>query len=445
MAAERAKAVFLVDGEHHPATVLAAIRTLAERDRMLPVGLFFLGGTEKLEDLSQLRSPEWELVVAEDPVKDLASALRRLKPGVVVDLSDLPVLGPGLRMSLAATSLALGITYRGADFTFTSPLRERILKRPSCAVIGTGKRCGKTAISAEMARFLKAEGHDPVVVAMGRGGPAEPYLVTGKVDEAFLLGELEKGLHAASDHYEDALVSGLVTVGSRRCGGGMAGQPFVTNCAEAVRLAETLPGDVVVVEGSGSSIPPVATGATICVISAAQDLEEALGYLGPYRLLISDGVVITMCEEPFASPHKIKELRERIKRIKNDIIVVETVFRPHPLKPISGRKVFLVMTAPEAAAGIMRRYLEEKTGCRLVGASTQLAERKALRRDLEEAGDAEVLLSELKAAAVEVVARFARERGKEMVYFHNLPVPVGGEGELDNFFRIMWKKAVEER
>ena len=444
--AERLKAVFLVDGEHHPATVLAALHALAERECMHPVGLFFLGGTEKLADVTELSSPHYEVCVAEDPATDLDIFLRRLRPRVVVDLSDLPVLGPELRMRLAAVSLALGVAYRGADFEFKPPVRQEILTKPSCAVIGTGKRCGKTAVSAEMARFLRRSGRSPVVVAMGRGGPPQPYLVQeGEITGDFLLGELDKGLHAASDHYEDALISGVTTVGSRRCGGGMAGQPFVTNCVEAARLAETLPADAVIVEGSGSSLPPVATRVTVCVISAAQDLEEAVGYLGPYRLLISDGVIITMCEEPFASPRKIRELRERIKRINGDIITIETVFRPHPLKPISGRKVFLSMTAPEESVGIVRKYLEEKAGCELVGASFRLAERKALLRDLEGAEKAEVLLSELKAAAVEVVARFAREKGKEIVYFHNLPVAAGGEGELDDFFRVMWKKAMERR
>lgn len=443
MVAERKKAVFLVDGEHHPATVLAALRTLEEEEGLVATGLFFLGGTEKIADVGQLSSPRYELLVAEDPARDLGGFLRRLQPQVVVDLSDLPVLGPRLRMRLAAVALAEGICYRGGDFEFRPPEREKILSKPSCAVIGTGKRCGKTAVSAEMARFLHRSGLRPVVVAMGRGGPPEPYLVREGIDGDYLLGELNKGLHAASDHYEDALISGVITVGSRRCGGGMAGQPFVTNCAQAARLAETLPVDAVIVEGSGSSIPPVATRATVCVVSAAQDMEEALGYLGPYRLLISDGVVITMCEEPFASPRRIKELRDRIKKIKGDIIVIETVFRPHPLQPIDGRKVFLAMTAPEAVTEIVRRYLEGETGCRLVGMSSRLAEREALLRDLEGAGEAEVILTELKAAAVEVVARYAREKGKEVVYFHNLPLPADGVAELESFFRAIWKTATE--
>jgi predicted GTPase len=61
------------------------------------------------------------------------------------------------------------------------------------------------------------------------------------------------------------------------------------------------------------------------VISAAQDIEEALGFLGSYRLLISDGVIITMAEEPFAPPPKIQELSERVKWINGDIVVLNTI------------------------------------------------------------------------------------------------------------------------
>ena len=45
------------------------------------------------------------------------------------------------------------------------------------AVIGTGKRTGKTAVSAQLARVAAGKGISPVIVAMGRGGPAEPELV----------------------------------------------------------------------------------------------------------------------------------------------------------------------------------------------------------------------------------------------------------------------------
>ncbi len=438
------RALFLVDGEHHPSAILDAVRELEEMAGLLPVGLFFLGGTEKVTDLGALSSPLWELVVPGDLILELAASLERLRPEVVVDLSDLPVVDSGTRMALASVALAHGASYRGADFEFRPPRREKVLTKPSCAVIGTGKRCGKTAVSAELARCLSRWGYRPVVVAMGRGGPPEPYLVRGEeVDGPYLLRELSKGLHAASDHYEDAMVTGMTTIGSRRCGGGMAGQPFVTNCAEAARLAESLAVDAVVMEGSGSSIPPVETQGAICVISAAQDPRDSLEYLGPYRILISDGVVITMAEEPFADPRRVSSLRERIKRIKDGVLTIETVFRPHPLKPIDGKRVFLVVTAPPEAGAVLREYLEKETGCQVVGTSFNLADRRSLRRDLEEADGAELFLTELKAAAVDTVARHAGETGREVVYFHNLPVPAVPGESLEGFFRAVWDRVLE--
>lgn len=440
----RKRALFLVDGEHHPDTVRDAVRVLAERESLEPLALYFLGGAEKLREVSEMALEGCALVVPEDPLGEFGRTLEELSPDVVLDLSDLPVIGPALRMRMAATALAHGAAYRGADFEFRPPRRERILARPSCAVIGTGKRCGKTAVSAEMARYLARTGREPVVVAMGRGGPPRPYVVEqGAVDEEYLRGELRKGLHAASDHYEDALVSGVITVGSRRCGGGMAGEPFVTNVSEAAAVADGLPGQVVIVEGSGSSVPPVHTHATVLVISAAQDVEEALGYLGAYRLLISDGVIITMAEEPFATSRKIQELRERIEWISGDVVVLNTIFRPHPLKPIRGRKVFLVATAPHEAEGLLEEHLRDQEGCEVVGSSFSLSRRDRLERDLEGAGEAEVVLTELKAAAVEVVAEYARRYGKELVFFHNVPFPARPDGDLEGFFEAMWAKAVD--
>ena len=65
--------------------------------------------------------------------------------------------------------------YEGADFRFDPPRFEPI-GLPSLAVIGTGKRVGKTAVTGHVARML-ARDRRVVVVAMGRGGPAEPEVV----------------------------------------------------------------------------------------------------------------------------------------------------------------------------------------------------------------------------------------------------------------------------
>src|SRR5258707_13821054 len=64
----------------------------------------------------------------------------------------------------------------------------------------------------------------------------------------------------------------------------MAGAPFASNVLEGARLAESLEPDLVVFDGSGAAIPPIATSARILV---AHDLTG----LNAYRALISDLVL----------------------------------------------------------------------------------------------------------------------------------------------------------
>jgi cyclic 2,3-diphosphoglycerate synthetase len=71
-------------------------------------------------------------------------------------------------------------------------------------------------------------------------------------------------------------------------------------------------------------------------------------------------------------------------------------------------------------------------GCRVVGFSTNLADRAALQRDLAGAPPFDALLTELKAAAVDVAARRALDRGAEVVFVDNRPVAAGGDGDVDD-------------
>lgn len=437
------KALFLVDGEHQPSNVKDSVEWLCRERGWTPTAIYLLGGTEKLSDPEELVLPGVEAIFPEDPEGQFLEALDRLKPDLVVDLSDLPVMTPSLRMALAARAVARGIPYIGADFRFQPVDFADVLNHPSISVIGTGKRCGKTAISAEFSSHLRSRGLKVAVVAMGRGGPPRPYLLADRrVDFEFLLQEAERGLHAASDHYEDALISSVVTVGCRRCGGGMGGMPFVDNCVEGARLADAQDVDGIIMEGSGSSIPPVRTDVSVCVVSASQDRGELMGFLGLSRILISDGVVITMAEEPFATASEISNLQEEIERVNGKVTVIRTVFRPYPLKSIRGRKVFVTCTAPEAAGRTLVEHLKRAEGCEVLGISHNLSRRRELAFDLEGAKGAEVVLTELKAAAVDVVGRFARESGMEVVFFHNRVVPVG-ENDLCEFFEGMWRLAAE--
>ena len=251
------------------------------------------------------------------------------------------------------------------------------------------------------------------------------------IDCAFLLEQLGKGRHAASDYFEDALVAGVTAIGCRRCGGGMAGAPFVTNFAEGAALANRLEEEVVILEGSGAAIPPVRADLDLYVVNADRPLEETLGYLGLYRLLISDAVVITMCEESDAD--MVSRLEEGIASVRNGIALIRTILRPFPLQPIENKTVFYTCTAPARMRGTLVDHLERTAGCEVVGWSNNLADRRALEAELAAAPGFEVLLTELKAAAVDVAARFAGEAGKETVFVHNRPIAVGEES-IETFF-----------
>src|SRR5947208_3125342 len=78
------------------------------------------------------------------------------------------------------------------------------------------------------------------------------------------------------------------SVGCRRAGAGLAGQVFESNVLAGAELARSLEPDIVVFDGSGAAIPPVATSARVLVAGPQHDLDD---YLNPYRVLISDLVV----------------------------------------------------------------------------------------------------------------------------------------------------------
>jgi cyclic 2,3-diphosphoglycerate synthetase len=336
------RAVALIDGEHYPPVVRDALAALPYEW----VGAILVGGTEKLrEEVADYGVPL---------VDDLGEA------EVVVDLSDEPVLGPVERFEWASRALAAGLSYVGADFRFDPPELEPF-PLPSISVIGTGKRVGKTAVTVHLARVL-ARDRSVVVVAMGRGGPPEPELVARS----------EAGRHAASDHLEIAALAGVPTIGCRRAGGGLAGGVAVSNVAEGARLAAELRPDVVLFDGSGASIPPVATARRVLVTGqAARD-----PYLDTYRRLVSD------------------------------VVIERPTLRLRPTAPLEGRVAVFTAGATEVA------HLDAD----VVHVSANLSNRARLRDDLVEA---DTYLVEVKAAGIDVVASHALANGIRVVLAGN--------------------------
>jgi len=436
----------LVDGEHYPPVVAAAINELrASRPDATIAGVVLLGGTEKLRG----GPPDYGVDTVIDgatPLNAFQQGIDRCWPDTVVDMSDDPVLDARTRLLLVAHALYAGVRYEGAGFAFDPPARPRVATKPSLAIIGTGKRTGKTAIAGAAARILKSGGHVPVVVAMGRGGPAEPEVIdpTGmELTPESLLKLADAGRHAASDHFEDALTSGVVTVGTRRCGGGLAGQPVSTTFRLGVEIANGLDAGILLLEGSGTAIPPVHADATVCAVPATGDAEVVTGYLGAYPLLLSDGIVLTLVDEPLADSGAVDSLERRIRQLAPGVPVSRTTLRPHPLGPVSGEPVFFATTASAAVTAQLAAHLESVHGATVVGHSSNLANRARLAEDMAAAPPAAVLVTELKAAAVDLATRFALERGMRVVYCDNRVVSTGGDVEFEELIRIVAGRATD--
>ena len=385
MAVEDVRAVALIDGEHYAGVVRDALAALPYDF----VGAILVGGTEKLRGGEDYGVPL---------VEDFDGA------EVVVDLSDEPVLGPAERMRWASRALAAGLPYVGSDFRFDPPSYAPF-PLPSLAVIGTGKRVGKTAVSGHVARLL-ARDREVVVVAMGRGGPETPEVADVRPTADSLLELSRSGRHAASDYLEIAAIAGVVTVGCRRAGGGLAGQVFESNVLEGARIAAELRPDLVIFDGSGAAIPPVEVDRRILV---ARTDRDATAYLNPYRVLVSDLVVLVGDGDP-----------EPIRAVK-DIPVVRVELRLAPVEPLAGRRTAVFTTGPAPT---------EHLDGEIVAVSRNLAHRGRLREDLA-AVEADVYLVEIKAAAIDVVAEAARERGVALVFAANEVVSRPGEPDLD--------------
>ena len=405
------RALALIDGEHYAPVVKSALEELPYEF----VGAYVVGGTEKLRG---------DADYGVDLVNDLKAALAEHDPAVVVDLSDEPVLGPKERFRLASLVLAAGVPYVGADFRFDPPELEPF-PLPSIGIIGTGKRVGKTAITAHAARLF-AQDRKVVVVAMGRGGPPEPEVASVAPDIEALLELSRSGRHAASDYLETAALAGVETVGCRRCGGGLGGAVSVSNVHAGAKLAVELGPDLVVFDGSGAALPPIQTDRRILVVNAQQEADVVTGYLNEYRYLVSDLVILTMAERGSGW----EELHGRSLELAPKVIA--TTLRPKPTGDVSGRKVAFFSTAPASAHEGFRAHLSEEYGADVVHVSGSLADRSALTTELEQV-QADVFLVELKAAAIDVVAEAAAERGIDVVLAGSDVLVVGDEdldGEL---------------
>jgi cyclic 2,3-diphosphoglycerate synthetase len=394
--------IALVDGEHQPDAVRDALDSLHAARGV--AGVVFCGGGEKLPPGAHERAEElygrpvaWE----DDPVGALARVVADSRATTVVDLADEPVLGPAARLRLAAHALHLGLVYEAPGLRLAPPAYVRVpFEGPTVAVIGTAKRVGKTAVAGHLAGLMRDEGLEPVVIAMGRGGPDPPRLAPAGTGPAELRAEVRAGRHGASDYLEDAALAGVAAVGCRRVGGGLAGEPHETNVLEGAALAAAREPGALVFEGSGACLAPVEVDRTVCVVG---DPRAALEALGPYRLLRAD-LVLLLRRAPG---------EDEVERLSPGR-TIRAELRAEPAEPLpTGARVALFTTGAPACPGV-----------EAVVASPNLSHRARLAHDLERAADerCDVYLTELKGAAIDTVAERALTEGARVVFLRHRPV-----------------------
>ena len=138
---------------------------------------------------------------------------------------------------------------------------------------------------------------------------------------------------------------------------------------------------------------------------ATVDREELFGYLGPYRLARADAVLV------------IGDAPDILGRLAVPAAACDLA--PWTTVPVAGRRVavFATSTSPATAAGLRAQGAEEVAIC------GDLADRAALRAALAAPG-ADLFLTEIKAAGIDVVAEEADRRGIELGFLDNRPVGV---------------------
>jgi predicted GTPase len=172
---------------------------------------------------------------------------------------------------------------------------------------------------------------------------------------------------------------------------------------EGARLAASLDVDTLILEGSGACVPPVEADATVCIVG---DPGDALGALGPYRLLRAD-LVLAMRDAPpeLAQLSAAPVLRARLE--------------PEPAEELPpDARVAFFSTGAGACAGLDPLV-----------SSRNLARRAELAEDLARAERerCDVYLTELKAAAIDTVAVHARRAGARVVFVRNRVVADGAD------------------
>ncbi|HAX18547.1 MAG TPA: hypothetical protein DCY00_08160 [Actinobacteria bacterium] len=140
-----------------------------------------------------------------------------------------------------------------------------------------------------------------------------------------------------------------------------------------------------------------------------------------------------MCEKPVADFKNIEILLKNINEVNPSASIFLSIFRPYPLGELEGKKVVVGMTAKSIMQDKIKNYLEKKYKCSIKGMTFNLSDRPKLHDEIRKFDDFDVFLSELKAAAVDVITDYSVRHNKEVIYMNNVPSFRGGNKKFISY------------
>ena len=397
------------------------------------VAAAFVGGTEKVD--AERRRDAYGVPVVRGGRRPRRRSRPRSSASRPTPSSTCPTSRSSRRPTASASPASRslrGVEYRGADFTFTPPRRATRHRTPT---LGDHRHRQARRQDGRLGARRAARSRRPGATsscsrwaAAGPPSPSSSAATRSRSPPPTCSRSRAQGVHAASDNYEDAVMSRVTTVGCRRCGGGMAGETFFCNVPEGARLADTLGKELHRARGLRRGDPAGARRRVRCSWSAPRRAPAtSRDYFGPYRLALRRRRRHRRRRGAARVGRRAGRGGARRRRASSrpDMPVVAVTFRPRPIEPVDGRRVFFATTAPRGAAA---RRSPRTSRPRTAAASSRRARNlvgpraRCARTCAQAAGTFDVLLTELKAAAIDVVAAAGEEAGVPTVLCDNVPV-----------------------
>jgi predicted GTPase len=84
--------------------------------------------------------------------------------------------------------------------------------------------------------------------------------------------------------------------------------------------------------------------------------------------------------------------------------------------------------------------MDKNHDCEIRKISFSLSNREKLKKDLQDCDDYDTILTELKAASVDLLTDYAFKNKKEIIYMNNIPVISGEEHILEKELKKIFSK-----